>query len=257
MPFWEVFQVALVAGVLGVDRLAFGQFMISQPILAAPIIGGLLGDFHTGFLVGVVLELFWLRGLPVGGHVPRDATLSAILTTSLSLAPFRPVEGMDTAWIAWVFLWAGVLLVPAGFLDQMIRRKNACLIQVARSSSRPDRGVAKAVFIGVLVFFSYYAGITWLILWFSGPLLGKGYAILSGQMLQGLRVFFFLLPVIGVASLLTYKDLRSGRILLLSGGAASFLLCVGLGQQNGLVLAALFVLALGMVFAGGRAKVLS
>ncbi len=257
VPFWSTLIAALAAGMIGVDRLVFGQFMISQPIVAAPLMGFLLGDFHSGLMVGVVLELFWLRGLPVGGHVPKDATLAAILTTGLCLTAAHSVSGVEPAWMAWVFLWVGLLLAPAGFLDQWIRRKSAWFIRFVLSSQSLDRGVSKAVGMGVSIFFLYYFIITFVVLGFAGPLLNRGFATLPGEMLQGLRFFFFLLPVIGVASLLTRKDPGKGRTYLAAGGVASFLLFVGLKLQNGWVLAALFLVALTMVFVQERRREVS
>lgn len=254
MDLWKMLQLALASGILGLDRLAFGQFMVSQPIVAAPVIGALLGDFHTGVFIGVVLELFWLRGLPVGGHVPRDATLSAVLTTGLCLFPSRSMERLDPAWIAWAFLWVGVLLVPAGFVDQMIRKKNGFLIRMAGSSPALERGVATAVFTGVLIFFLYYFLITVAVLGLSGPLLDQGYALLSPETRAGLRLFFFLLPLIGLGSLLMQKDLQRGRVLLLGGGAVS-LLVVAVMPGTAWGVAVLFLLAPAMGFLQNRWKV--
>jgi mannose/fructose/N-acetylgalactosamine-specific phosphotransferase system component IIC len=248
LPLLNIFLAALAAGIIGLDRLAFGQFMISQPIVAAPAMGFVLGDFHSGLMVGVVLELFWLRGLPVGGHVPKDATLAAILTTGLSLTAARSMDGADPAWIAWVFFWVGLLLIPAGFLNQWIRRKNAWLIRYVLSSSTLDRSISKAVGMGVAIFFIYYFIITFVVVWSAGPLLAGGFTALSREVLQGLRFFFFLLPIIGIASLLTRKDPVKNRRYLLVGAAASLLIFVGLGQQTGWALAVLFFTALMVVF---------
>jgi len=252
VPFLETIQVALVAGLLGLDRLAFGQFMFSQPIVAAPLIGALLGDVHTGLMIGVVLELYWLRCMPVGGHVPKDATLSAVLTTGLTLLPVQSAEAVDPAWIAWVFLWVGVLLVPVGRLEQWLRRKNAWLIRGALSSASLDRGIARSVGMGILVFFIYYFGITCAAFGLSWPFLIRGYSVLSYEVLQGLGLFFYLLPAMGMASLLSYKDLTSGRIHLGVGGAASLLLFVVFMMQSGWPLVFLFLLALTMVFVQKR-----
>ncbi len=254
LPFWNIFSAALAAGMIGLDRLAFGQFMVSQPIVAAPVMGFVLGDFHSGLMAGVVLELFWLRGLPVGGHVPKDATLAAILTTGLPLTAARSMDGVDPAWMAWAFLWVGLLLVPAGFLNQWIRRKNARLIRYVLSSPSLDQGVSKAIGMGVAIFFVYYFIITFVVLWFAGPWLARGFTTLSGEVLQGLRFFFFLLPVIGIASLLTRKDPVKNQTSLIIGGAASFLLFVGLRQQTGLALAVLFFMALMVMFVQERRK---
>ena len=49
-------SVAFAGGVIGLDRTAAGQFMISQPIVAGPFIGWLLGDTTVGLVIGACLN---------------------------------------------------------------------------------------------------------------------------------------------------------------------------------------------------------
>jgi PTS system mannose-specific IIC component len=53
--------------VTGVDLVSFLQAMVARPLVAATVAGGILGDPGAGVLVGMVLELFALEVLPVGG----------------------------------------------------------------------------------------------------------------------------------------------------------------------------------------------
>ncbi len=248
MSFLDVLQVSLLAGLIGVDRLAVGQFMISQPIVAAPIIGWVMGDFHTGLLVGAVLELFWLQGLPVGGYVPKDATLAAILTTALALGA-SPVRGVpDVAWITWVFLWVGLLMSPAAALDRWVRQKNAFLIDVARSDGNIGRGITRAVWMGVGVFYLYYFCVTLPVLWLSAGALKSTYGWLSPRLLPGLRLFFFLLPAMGMASLLTRKAHPRGRLFAVAGAVVSVVVFLGFGLDGtGPAVALLMAAALAVV----------
>ena len=77
--------VALAGGLIGLDRTAAGQFMISQPIVAAPLAGWLLGDAAAGLVIGAMLELIWVLDMPVGGFVPADATVSAVTATAVAV----------------------------------------------------------------------------------------------------------------------------------------------------------------------------
>jgi PTS system mannose-specific IIC component len=62
------FAVLLAWGVVtGVDLVSFLQAMVARPLVAATVAGAILGDPTSGVLVGVVLELFALEVLPVGG----------------------------------------------------------------------------------------------------------------------------------------------------------------------------------------------
>lgn len=254
--FGDLLQIALAGGVIGLDRLAFGQFMISQPIVAAPLIGWLLGDPHAGLQIGVVLELFWFRGLPVGGHVPKDATLSAILTTGIALLGRPAGPGMDAAWLAWVFLWVWLLLYPIGFLDQWLRRKNARLVRMAETASSLRCGAGRAIRTGIGIFFLYYFLMALLITGVSLPFLQKGYAALPGALLGGMRFFFFLLPAIGLGSLMVRKDLSRRWTLCTAGGLLAFLVFLTLREVPGIALACLMVSAVAIIFLEGRRKAL-
>lgn len=62
------FAVLLAWGVVtGVDLVSFLQAMVARPLVAATVAGAILGDPMSGVLVGMVLELFALEVLPVGG----------------------------------------------------------------------------------------------------------------------------------------------------------------------------------------------
>ena len=80
----EIFILAILGGFLSLDATAVGQTLISQPLLAGPIIGLILGDVQTGLLVGTLLQLIWISRLPVGGANPSLGTaLLGIFTAGL------------------------------------------------------------------------------------------------------------------------------------------------------------------------------
>lgn len=81
----EMLWGALVAWGCGLDRVAAGQFLLSRPLVAAPLTGLLLGDPLVGLQVGVLIELLWLGRLPVGAAVPPDDTQVAIAATVMTL----------------------------------------------------------------------------------------------------------------------------------------------------------------------------
>ena len=73
-----VLGIAIAGGIIGLDRTAAGQFMISQPIVAGPLTGWLLGDPTAGIVIGASMELVWLLDMPIGTFVPADATIGTI-----------------------------------------------------------------------------------------------------------------------------------------------------------------------------------
>lgn len=83
----------LLAG-LGVwaalDGAAAGQFMICRPFVTAVITGWLLGDPHSGFIVGLFLEVVHLGMIPAGGArlpEPGPAAIPAAATAVLVGGP--------------------------------------------------------------------------------------------------------------------------------------------------------------------------
>lgn len=79
----EIVSVSFIGGLLSLDVSAWGQIMISRPIVCGPLIGLLLGDLKTGLIIGVLLELIWINVISVGAAIPADATIVAVTCTTL------------------------------------------------------------------------------------------------------------------------------------------------------------------------------
>ena len=108
----------LVAMVTGLDRVALVQAMISRPLVAAPLIGWLLGNPLVGLEVGMLLELLWLGRLPVGAAIPPDDTQVAVGATvlALTIGPLLGMKGMP-------FVILSVLVaIPLGKFGQVFER---------------------------------------------------------------------------------------------------------------------------------------
>ncbi|HWP35273.1 MAG TPA: PTS sugar transporter subunit IIC, partial [Thermodesulfobacteriota bacterium] len=79
MSAGEAGLLALVGGLLALDRTAVAQLGLSQPVVAGPLVGWLLGDAPAGFLVGALLQLFYAGALPIGASVPPDEGSAALV----------------------------------------------------------------------------------------------------------------------------------------------------------------------------------
>jgi len=65
---WErILALLALAAWVGADTTAFGQIMISQPLVAAWLGGLAAGDGPAGLAVGILLQGIWARSLPMGG----------------------------------------------------------------------------------------------------------------------------------------------------------------------------------------------
>jgi mannose/fructose/N-acetylgalactosamine-specific phosphotransferase system component IIC len=106
--------IALISGIIHLDTLVFGQFMISRPIVCGPIIGYLLGSVNEGILLGAILELLYISIIPVGIKIPPDSTAATIfsivcskLTGCLSLGVFLGI------FVGWVYKYVDIFLRSA------------------------------------------------------------------------------------------------------------------------------------------------
>lgn len=113
---------ACVAGVLSIDRNAFGQFQLSRPMVSASIMGVLLGCPVEGVAIGLLYEVLFLGSLPVGSFIPYHPlfpSLVSVLLVGMYQGPRQPMELVGLA----VFLGA-----PTAFVDRVVnvqwRRSN-------------------------------------------------------------------------------------------------------------------------------------
>jgi mannose PTS system EIID component len=77
-----LFQTAGIGALLFLDATAVGHFLISAPIVTAPLIGWFLGDITLGLIIGAYLELIWIGLLPVGSRIPPNANVVAVVATA-------------------------------------------------------------------------------------------------------------------------------------------------------------------------------
>lgn len=71
---------ALGATLVYLDSWPVGQFMLGRPVLLLPLLGLALGLPAEGLWLGLVLELFMLRTLPMGSTLTPDPALGGCWT---------------------------------------------------------------------------------------------------------------------------------------------------------------------------------
>jgi PTS system mannose-specific IIC component len=206
--------VALVGGLIGLDRTAAGQFMISQPIVAAPLAGWLLGDPAAGLIIGAVLELIWVLDMPVGSFVPADATVSAV--TATAVAALACPGGAPRSVIGFSLLLS-VATVPFTMMaDTFVRSWNSGLVDAAHAGADIGRSLSRAHLTGLCVFYLKSVVLYALLL----PV-GIGAAALFMQspatVQVAMELFLKLLPLLGIA--LVVRRLSVGALdpFLLTG----------------------------------------
>jgi mannose/fructose/N-acetylgalactosamine-specific phosphotransferase system component IIC len=118
----KIILSAFVAGILSLDRNAFGQFQLSRPIVSAFIMGAVLGCPVQGAIVGLIYELLFLASLPAGSFIPYHPLFPSLISVFLIGMYEGPHGSMEIVGLA-VLLGA-----PTAFLDRAVnirwRRSN-------------------------------------------------------------------------------------------------------------------------------------
>lgn len=125
---YDALKVSLAGGLLSLDRTAALQTMVSRPIVAAPVIGYILGNLPAGLLVGALLELIFIGDVPVGRYIPvhetdLSVTVAAMTITIIDAMGLNAGEG--SGWLpaaggaASALPLSLVIMLPASRVFQM------------------------------------------------------------------------------------------------------------------------------------------
>jgi len=110
--------------VAGIDLVSVLQVMVARPLVAATVAGALVGEPVTGVLVGMMLELYALEVLPVGGARYPDYGPAAVAGTVAAGG-----GGPETLGVGVV---VGLLVAEAGAWSvQVLRRWNTRRVRAA------------------------------------------------------------------------------------------------------------------------------
>jgi mannose/fructose/N-acetylgalactosamine-specific phosphotransferase system component IIC len=150
--------VALIGGLVALDTTAGPQVMLSQPIVACPMLGLLLGDLQTGLLFGTALELIWIGTVPAGASRFFDSNMAAVAAAG---AAIWAMQRCDIARPNAVLLSLGVVL-PIGLLGSRmtvaVRKLNSHLIQRADRAARSGLSFRVSLYHGCGAGFSFIRG---------------------------------------------------------------------------------------------------
>lgn len=218
-----IFGIALVGGVLGLDRTAAGQFMISQPIVAGPLIGWMLGDTAAGVVIGAVLELIWVLDMPVGTFVPADSTIGAVSATAIAALGGGGHATPDLIGFSVLLTTAMVPVTMA--VDGIVRKRNSRLAERAASAPGEDAGkkLSRAHLTGLAVFF-LKSFVLYLVFIPAGLFAASLFARMPEKAHNALALFVKLLPLLGAALVVRKLSIRNLDRFFLAGFVVAALL---------------------------------
>jgi mannose/fructose/N-acetylgalactosamine-specific phosphotransferase system component IIC len=121
MSVAELFLLATLGGLLGLDTVSFPQAMLSRPIVASTLTGILLGEPERGLLLGATLELFALETLPFGASRYPEWGSASTVGAALFVPNVDPQMSVFFTAVLATLLWAWF----GGWTMTQLRRLNA------------------------------------------------------------------------------------------------------------------------------------
>ncbi len=205
--------IALIGGIVDLDSTATWQFMMSQPIVAAPLTGLFLGSLFgeaaaglkLGLMVGTILQLLWIEQLPLGMNVPPDAALASVLSVALGFIAGFGYESYSEREVCYTV--ALLLSVSLGLLgrslDMFVRRINTSLDNWVCQKVENSQlwSISLGHTLGGVFTFTKAFVFCFLIVWFGVDPLRYFTQTLSFKHASGFIVVQGLLPAVGFAVL--------------------------------------------------------
>ncbi len=205
----KVMVVSFAGAFLCLDRVVL-QVMISRPIVAAPIIGLILGDPYTGLIAGAFIELFWIDRLPIGAYIPPNDTMAAILITASSIESARLLGNISQGLIALSVL----IFIPFGVLGQrmelwIIQGNEKLTRDALNDAARGDiRSIARKHLSAILKTYLLSAAFILIALPIGIAAMTWLYPRLAPFVIRGLTLLYSLLPLLGAAVALNTINIR-------------------------------------------------
>lgn len=191
------------------DRVVL-QAMISRPIVAAPVIGLILGDPYTGLIAGAFIELFWIDQPPIGAYIPPNDTMAAILVTAASIESAHYLGNLPQGLIVMAVLLFLPLGISARHMELWLCRKNEKLSDEALcDASRGDvRSIARRHLTAILNAYLFPAAFILVTLPIGISIMTWAYPRLADWTIRGLTLTYSLIPFIGTAVALNTINIR-------------------------------------------------
>ncbi|MCK5598346.1 PTS sugar transporter subunit IIC [bacterium] len=135
---------SLISGLLAIENLIWGQFMLSRPIIFIPlavliltIFFDLPPEFRYFLLTGaVVLELFYLFSLPIGSsYVPNQVLSGNFLIVALLFLKKQGFEINGNNWatsLVLLLLLAILVSFVSAYFDILLRQFNSYLVEYSK-----------------------------------------------------------------------------------------------------------------------------
>jgi mannose/fructose/N-acetylgalactosamine-specific phosphotransferase system component IIC len=148
-----ILLLSIIGGLILLDKQAIGEFGISQPIVACPLIGFIFGHFPIGLILGTVLQLIWIGSLPLGSKEPLDNQGAGVVAISVFILGYTKLVNPPCEKLIFVsLLLAGTASLIGQILSQLNKKANNILYKRVNVNSS-DKSVIITHFTGLITAF--------------------------------------------------------------------------------------------------------
>lgn len=125
-----------LGGLVAIDTAAGWQVMISQPIVACSIAGATLGDFQTGFFIGILFQLPWLAEIPAGGTHTSEGNVGSLAGAGIAIHLIGNQLNTPNIIIVFSLLWGILVGWLGGRFVNYMRRSNVFFVYRADRAAK-------------------------------------------------------------------------------------------------------------------------
>jgi len=122
--WFNLLAASIWSGFVAMDTTAALQIMISRPIISCSVTGLLLGNFQLGFMVGILLELFWVHELPIGAAPFAEGNVGASSASAIAILSDK-LTGREYPSLVFALVIAVFIGIVGGYLVELMRKLNS------------------------------------------------------------------------------------------------------------------------------------
>jgi PTS system mannose-specific IID component len=196
IPVFTAFIIAFCAGFAYFARRFMGDLFLERAIVLGPLTGLIMGDLHTGLIVGGTLELIFMGASDIGGSVPANLPIGSTIGTAFAISQHLSPEA------------ALAIAIPAAIAGSFFEllAKTVSTVFVAGAESFADRGNTGGISLMVHVgnFVHFLADFIPVFVTLSlGGSAAQALANLPGWFQSGIKLAGNMLPALGFGILLS------------------------------------------------------
>ncbi len=149
---WIWLVAALLVILAELDSTAAFQTMLGQPVVIGTLTGSLFGNWQAGLAAGIMLQLFWIDHLPLGGRIPPHLGIggfTAALVASAVSSNLFPYTGWP---LLYGILWGAATAFLGGYLTRILRNINDRLMPIVDLAVEEcdTKKLSRFIWLGIL-----------------------------------------------------------------------------------------------------------